>query len=120
MVINPSGTLVYAIRSTTPTWGPSPSVSVIDTATNAVVYEGFGSDTTDLEWTPDGTRHYSAQGDYHYIAWSNVDYTSGYINIALQGTGRTPATWRSVPTVGAPMSSCMPFRGIPDRPCRSR
>jgi len=85
VVINPSGTLVYAIRENYTDVGTVTSISAIDTATNAVVYEGFGSDTTDLEWTPDGTRHYSTQGDYHYIAWSNVDYTSGYINIVAPG-----------------------------------
>ena len=47
VVINPSGTLVYAIRENDTDVGTVTSISAIDTATNAVVYEGFGSDTTD-------------------------------------------------------------------------
>jgi len=85
VVINPSGTLVYAIREYYTDVGPTASISAIDAATNAVVYSSYGSYTTDLEWTPDGTRHYSAQGDYHYVAWSNVDYTGGTINIVAPG-----------------------------------
>ena len=85
VTINPSGTLVYAIRMYYTDLGPTSSVSVIDTATNAVIFENAAAYLLDLEWTPDGTRHYSAEGDYHFVPWSNINYTSGVVNVSAPG-----------------------------------
>ena len=85
VTINPSGTLVYAIRTYYTDLGPTSSVSVIDTATNEVIFENAAAYLLDLEWTPDGTRHYSAEGDYHFVPWSNINYTSGVVNVSAPG-----------------------------------
>jgi YVTN family beta-propeller protein/VCBS repeat-containing protein len=88
---SPDGTRVYVLESSNPDY-PSSTLSVIDTATNAVITRATGLGATALAVSPDGSRIY-VRGD-GYVGgndWSN--YRSGILELqSPEGTETVTVT----------------------------
>jgi YVTN family beta-propeller protein len=90
LVINSTGTRVYAVREYYMDTGPWSAVSMIDTASNTVIGTVSTYELNDIEVSPDGTRIYGAEGDYRFVQMFNAATLAGPTYIGVTAPGEWP------------------------------
>jgi YVTN family beta-propeller protein len=88
VAVSNDGSHVYAVRWYTTDDGAPSAISVIDAATNTVTSTQMEAQLNDVDVTPDGTRLYGAEGDYHWVDIFDANGNStGAIPVTAPGTG---------------------------------
>jgi DNA-binding beta-propeller fold protein YncE len=90
VAINPAGTRLYAVREYYTDSGMFSGISLIDTATNALVNTAYANQLSEVEVSPDGKWLYGAEGDYRYIPVLDAATLAGAGSVNISAPGEWP------------------------------